>query len=148
MPLGVKRSGAGHFDDVHAPEMFGAEQLNRRAATAEPLPRLQRHVLDFVHTDVPMNRHALCFHEEIIGRFGIFPVAETGLLPGFRFAPFKDLRARFHAHIDILLPGGKTTPSRLVIKTQRELGSRGNTTASYFRLAETSGDHDEMSAVL
>src|ERR671923_828870 len=99
MPLGVQRSRAWHFDDVHAPEMFGAEELNRRAPAAEPLPRLQREVLDFMHTDVPMDRNALCFHEEIIGGLGIFPFAETSLLPLFWLTPFEELRARFNAHI-------------------------------------------------
>src|SRR4030095_389864 len=116
MPLRVQRSRAWHFDDVHAPEMFGAEELNRRAPAAEARPRAQWGGLDFMHTDVPVDRDALCFHEEIIGGLGIFPFAETGLLSRFWFAPLEETRARLNAHIAILLLGRNTTPSRIIMK--------------------------------
>src|SRR5262245_8350361 len=103
MALGVERPGARHFDHVHAPQVFGAEQLNRRAAPAEPLPRFERQVLDFMHADVPMDRYTLVFDKQIVGRLGILPLAEAGFLALRRRLPFKYIRAWFYAHEMILL---------------------------------------------
>src|SRR5712671_5359293 len=37
------------------------------AVAAEPLPRLHRQVLHLVHADAAIDRHALVFHETIVG---------------------------------------------------------------------------------
>jgi hypothetical protein len=124
---GVKELGAlgGLFPTTGHNKMFGAEELNRRAPAAEPFPRLQWQVLDFMHADVPVDWDALGFHEEIIGGFGVFPFAETSLLSPFWLAPFEDLRARFNAHIAILLLGWNTTPSRIIMKPRQQLNAGG-----------------------
>jgi hypothetical protein len=105
--------------------MFGSEELNRRAPAAEPLPRLQWEVLDFMDADVPVDWDALGFDEEIIGGFGVFPFAETSFLSFFWLTPFEELRARFNAHIAILLLGWNTTPSRKIMKLRRQLSAGG-----------------------
>ena len=81
MLFGIQRAGAGNFDDVAAPQTFGAEQLNERAVAAHALPRLARQILHAAHADVAIDRNALRFHEVVVGRVRPekFSIAGPGL---------------------------------------------------------------------
>ena len=70
MLFGIQRAGAGNFDDITAPQPFGAEQLNERAVAAHALPRFARQVLHPAHADIAINRNPLRFHEVVIRRVG------------------------------------------------------------------------------
>src|SRR5262249_10295859 len=65
----------------------GAEEWNRGAATAEPLPRRQRQVLHTANPDAAIDRHALRLHETVVGHRRAFELARSGVLAGFRFVP-------------------------------------------------------------
>src|SRR5262245_57413685 len=103
MPLGVQRSRPRHFDNVHSPKGFRAQQLNSNAPPTQSLPRLERQVLDLVYADIAVDRDPLSFHEEIIGRLRVLPLTETGLLAAFWFAPLKQLCAWLNTHLNALL---------------------------------------------
>src|SRR5262245_3076842 len=78
MPLGVERAGAGDLDHVHAPQPFGAEELDIGTAPAKPRPRLHRQVLYAPDTDAAEDRHTLGLHEAVI-RHRLAPeLAEAG----------------------------------------------------------------------
>ena len=82
VPLDIERAAAGHFDDIEAPQAFGAEELDERAAAAEPLPRYQRQVLHLAHADAAVERHAFGLHETVIGHRLALELSEAGVLAG------------------------------------------------------------------
>ena len=70
MLLRVQRARSRDFDQITTPFSFSAVELNVRAAPADAFPFRQRQVLHFAHTDIPEDRYAFSFHEEIVGRLG------------------------------------------------------------------------------
>ena len=87
VPLDVERAGAGHLDDVHAPEALGAEQLDERTAAAEPLPRHQRQILHPAHADAAIAGHAFGLHEAVVRQRLALEFAKAGVLPCLRLVP-------------------------------------------------------------
>ena len=82
MPLDIERAGAGHFDHIQAPQAFGAAELDERAASAHPLPRLQRQVLHPADADRADDRDLLLLHELVVGHGDAFEGAKACLLRG------------------------------------------------------------------
>ena len=80
----VERAGSRYFDDVTAPQTFGAEQLNERAAAAHALPRLARQVLNTAHADIAVDSNALSLHKVVIRSVWAEKLAEpsSGLVIG------------------------------------------------------------------
>ena len=87
MPLDIERAGGRHLDHVAAPQAFGAVELDVAAASAEPLPRHERQILDAPHADAAIDRHAFRLHEAVIGHGRAFELAEAGVLAGLGFVP-------------------------------------------------------------
>src|SRR5262249_25800733 len=87
VPLHVERAGGRDFDEVKAPQPLGAEELDIRAATAEPLPGRQRQVLHAANSDAAIDRHALGFHKAVVGHGRALELAVAGVLAGFWFVP-------------------------------------------------------------
>src|SRR5262249_3924103 len=87
VPLHVERAGGGNFDEVKAPQPLGAEELDIRAAAAEPLPRRQREILYAANPDTAIDRHALGLHEAVVRHRRALELAVSGVLAGFRFVP-------------------------------------------------------------
>src|SRR5262249_10641548 len=77
------------FDEVKAPQSLGAEELDIRAAAAEPLPRRQRQVLHAANPDAAIDPHALGLHEAVVGHRRALELAVSGGLAGFRFRPVR-----------------------------------------------------------
>ena len=87
MPLDIERAGARHLDHIHAPQALGAVELDVAAAPAEPLPRRHRQVLHAPHADAAIDRHALRFHEAVVGHRLALELAEAGVLAGLGLVP-------------------------------------------------------------
>src|SRR4030095_11383006 len=96
--FGVQRSSPRHFDDIHPPKPFRAQELNGGTPATQSLPRLERQVRDLMHADVAVYRDPLSFNEEIIGRLRIFPLTEARFFASFRFAPIEQLCIWLDAH--------------------------------------------------
>src|SRR3954470_24943816 len=67
MPFGIERTGAGDLHDVAAPKAFRAVKLDVGSAPAEAAPWLHGQVLHPAHADAAIDRHALRFHEAVVG---------------------------------------------------------------------------------
>src|SRR5262249_30869359 len=87
VPLHVERTGGRDFDEIESPQSFGAEELDIRAATAEPLPRRQRQGLHAADPDAAIDRHALPLPAAVVGHGGALELAVSGVLAGFGFVP-------------------------------------------------------------
>ena len=99
MPLDIQRAGAGHFDDVKPPQSFGAEQLDERAATAEPRPGHERQILHPAHADAAIARHAFGLHEAVIGQRLALEFSEAGVLARLRFMPMGAIGGVVHDNV-------------------------------------------------
>src|SRR4029434_9363739 len=93
MAFGVEPTGAGNFDDVTTPQPLGAVELNERAAAAKALPLFERQLLDPLHADPAVNRHAFVLHEVVVRRIGPVPATDTGVLTFVGFLPLGWIRS-------------------------------------------------------
>src|ERR1700745_3589175 len=106
MLLGIERAGAGDLDHVHAPEAFGAVELDVAAAPAEPLPRRQRQILHLSDADAAEDRNAFGFHEAVVRHRRTFEFAEARILarPGLVPVDLIGLVVHFLAYTNIQAP--------------------------------------------
>src|SRR5437879_5472010 len=58
VPLDIERARARHFDHIHAPQAFGAVELDVAAAAALPLPGRERQILHPPHANAAIDRDA------------------------------------------------------------------------------------------
>src|SRR5690348_6125571 len=94
--FGVERCPRRHFDHIHAPQTFGAVELDIAAPSPESLPRPHRQLLHATRANPAIDWHALIFHEAVIGELGAAEIAESGVLPGFRLVPMRILDGIVH----------------------------------------------------
>ena len=89
MAFGVERARAGQLDHIHAPQAFGAEELDEGAAAAQALPVGERQVLHAPDADVAIHGQAFLIHEAVIGQLRPFEGSEACVLARFRFVPMR-----------------------------------------------------------
>src|SRR5215208_3137333 len=87
MPFRIESTGARNLDDVAAPKAFRAVKLNVGSAPAEAAPWLHGQVLHPAHADAAIDRHALRFHEAVIGHGLSLERAEPCVLARLGFVP-------------------------------------------------------------
>src|ERR1051325_6094543 len=68
MFLRVEGPRTRNFDDVAAPQPFGAKQLNEGPLAPGAFPRLQWKILHPAYADIAINRNILRLHEVIVWR--------------------------------------------------------------------------------
>src|SRR6266567_5844039 len=96
MTLDIQRTRARHLRHIHAPQALGSIKLDVGAAPAQPLPWRHRQVLNAHGTDAAIDRHALIFHESVIGQFRPLESAKAGVLTRLRFVPMGVLHRVMH----------------------------------------------------
>src|SRR5262249_24487798 len=87
MALDVERAGTRNFDHIHAPQTFGAVELDVAAASAKTFPRHHRQILHSPHADAAIDPNAFRLHEAVIGHRLAQELAESCILAGLRFMP-------------------------------------------------------------
>ena len=85
--LDIERAGARDLHHIHAPQPFGAVELDVAAAAAEPLPRRHRQILHAPHADAAIDRNALRLHEAVVGHRLAQELAKAGVLAGLGLVP-------------------------------------------------------------
>src|SRR5215472_634729 len=92
----VKCAGPWYLDDVAAPFAFGAVQLDVAAFAAQPLPWRKWQILHLAHADVAVDRNALRFHEQVVGRLGSAALAASGRFVAARLMRMRPARPSIH----------------------------------------------------
>src|SRR5437867_5388722 len=87
MPLDIERARARHLDDIHAPQPFGAVELDVAAAAALPFPGRERQVLHAPHADAAIDRDAFRLHEVVIRHWLTQELAVAGVLASLGLVP-------------------------------------------------------------
>src|SRR5882757_7695616 len=87
MAFDIERAGAWNLRHIHAPQPFGAVELDVTAASAETLPRRYRQILDATHANAAKYRNAFRLHETVIGHRLAQEFSEARILAGLRFMP-------------------------------------------------------------
>ncbi len=101
MPLDVERARARHLDHIHAPQAFGAEELDVAAAPALPLPGRERQILHAPHADAAIDRNALRLHEAVVGHRLAQELAEACVLAGLRLVPMDLIGRVVHGNLEL-----------------------------------------------
>src|SRR5262249_9467106 len=99
VPLHVERAGGWNFDEIEPPQSFGAEELDIRAATAEPRPRRNRQIRNAANADAAIEPHALGLQEAVVGHRRALELAVAGVLAGFRLVPVHLIRSVVHGFL-------------------------------------------------
>ena len=87
MLLDVESAAGRHFNDIHAPQAFRAEQLDICALAAQTRPGLHRQIENRLAANVAENGNAFGFHEGVIRHRGAAKLAQTRLLARLWFVP-------------------------------------------------------------
>jgi hypothetical protein len=99
--LDIERARARHLDHIHAPQAFGAKELDVAAAPALPLPGRERQILHSPHADAAKDRNALRFHEAVVGHRLAQELAEACVLAGLRLVPVDLIGRVVHGNLEL-----------------------------------------------
>src|SRR5689334_11519393 len=102
VPLDVERTRTRHLDHIHAPEAFGAKELNVAAAATLSLPRRERQILHPPHADAAIDRNALRLHEAVVGHRLAQELAEACVLTGLGLVPMDLIGCVVHGNLKFL----------------------------------------------
>src|SRR5438874_6569987 len=107
MFFAVERACAGHLDHIHAPQAFGAIELDVAPAPAEPLPWRHRQILHPSHADAAEDRHPFRLHETVIGHLRTLEGSEAGVLTCAWLMPVDLVGFVVHLRLPVLPSPGR-----------------------------------------